>query len=280
MSASNALNAATARPPLTARAPGGPRKPGIRRTRAVSVSTMSDDEREQLVGALYPIYRESFTGFDRGTFARAILFRDPRARLGLYYGTDEKLAGFSSIKLERLEFDGRAHGVLHAGTYISERYRGGAASIRFGLREALRCKLRHPLTPLWYLAEMTNPAPYRLLARSMAVVYPHPDVPAPPVVVALTRAVAKLRGMRFDPARGPWVARYEHAARGARSAGARGSATLRDDRYVRYYMSLNPEFAAGDDLLTCIPLDASNILAGLVPALRRPIRARRASTRR
>jgi hypothetical protein len=239
------------------------------------VAELDAPTRARLTEALYPIYSESFVGYDADVFRGSILFRSEDAELGLYYGPEGELAGFTSVEVTWVEAGGITHAVLNAGTYVSRRYAGsggGTTTVRFGLNFALRFKLRHPLTPLWYVPELTNPAPYRLLARSFPVVFPRPDYTTPGRVEALARAVVEQRGMISREGQ-PWVARFQHAARGVRAERFEVSTRLRDDPLVHFYVSLNPDFADGDDLVACIPLDLLNVIGAAMPPLRRVLRA-------
>jgi hypothetical protein len=73
----------------------------------------------------------------------------------LFYGECDELAGFT-----------------YAGVFFRLGYRGGSSAMLWGLRQALRLKLREPLTLVAYCTRSSSPAVYRLLASLMPDIYP------------------------------------------------------------------------------------------------------------
>lgn len=131
-------------------------------------------------------------------------------------------------------------------------------------------RLRHPLTPLAYLAVTTSPAPYRLFARTVDVLYPSRHRPTPPALDTLVREVSRLRGL--EPAgESPWVVRF--FARPRHPERLQQANRLRDDPDVAFYLSLVPRYAEGHALLALIPLDARQVASALLRYL--PGRKRR-----
>jgi len=240
------------------------------RTERCTVRDLSPGRRATLLATLYPVFAENLEGFDEETFRDRVLFRAPDARLGLYYAADGQLVGFSSVVAVRFRVRGCDHLVLDAGTHIASTHHGGRRSMIFGGTESARIRLRHPRTPLWYVPELTNPAPYRLLASHAAEFYPSPDRSTPPEVTELLEAVRDARGM--TPVGPPLVARFANAARGTRAERFRLSPRMANDPLVQHFISLNPGFASGDDLLFAYPLHTLNLLTTALPVLCAPVR--------
>lgn len=98
------------------------------------------------------------------------------------------------------------HAVINAGVFFRPGYHGGATAGLFGLRQALRFKLRAPRTPLAYVTRSSSPAVYRLLASTMPRLYPSRTRSTPPKIETLAMAVSGRR--HYEPVGAdPWVVR-------------------------------------------------------------------------
>ncbi|WP_224770100.1 hypothetical protein [Mycobacterium simulans] len=136
------------------------------------------------------------------------------------------------------------------------------SGILFGLREALRFKLRQPHMPLGCLVRTSSPVVYRLFARTMPRVYPNRMCRTPPDVEALVRAISA--GRHYTPVgESPWVVTSVAIPRdGSRMR------LLDDDPDVRFFLQLNPRFTEGEALLFWVPLNAATIAGGLYRQVR------------
>lgn len=224
----------------------------LRRT-VVEVCHLGRNERSDLVDQLYAIYAESVAGLDRAAFAAEVM-GSADTRIALFVGEDSALVGFAYRRFDHVEHEGRPQAVICAGVYFRRGTKGGAAGGRFGLAEALRFKLRNPLTPLAYLTRSASPAVYRLLAGTMPRAYPHPRAATPAEIDAIFRAVHARRGYE-TVGDSPWVVRS--IAVPTQPGRLRH---LRGDPLVDYYVRQNPNFAQGDALLVWIPLDLANVV--------------------
>lgn len=254
-----------ARPDARAGEPGARKR--IARSIRIDVKALSELERRRLADRLYVLYADVVCGLSRVEFD-AEVFGAADTRLAVYYGADGELAGFVYRRFDRLEHDGLSQAVVGAGVYFRLDYRGGAASARFGLGEALRFKLRHPRTPLAYLTRSASPAVYRLLASTMPRAYPHPQRPTPAAIGRWVH-LAHARCGYVSVADHPWV--VQSIAVPIQPERLR---RLADDPLVRHYLQVNPSFAEGSALLVWIPLDLGNVLGGLWRLALRSVRGR------
>lgn len=245
-------------------AEGGRRTP-ITRIRRVVLGRLSDAERERLVRDAYEVFASCKSGVGREAFERSY-FADDAARVALFYGGDEAFAGFCSAAVLRVACEGREHAVFTAPVFIDTRYKGGNESGIFGLTEALRFKVREPLTPLAYLSVTSTPASYRLFTTTMPRVYPSARAPTPARVEMLVREVVRHRGLTPVDADG-WLVRGLGAHR--RPEKLRGARSLAGDPDVRFYLENNPHFEDGTSMLVWIPLDAADIGRALLRSLAR-----------
>jgi hypothetical protein len=239
------------------------RKP-IRSVERRPTAQLAPSEREDLTDRLFEIFDRTIEGYDRQSFQSSYLSQ-PGTVLGLCRGAQGEIAGVVSTRLLELELGGVRGAVFSAAVFFDLAYRGGAAAARFGLLEALRFKLRHPLTPLAYMGIALSPAPYVLHTRVMSRVYPRRGVETPASIHAWMFAAAQLRGFKLvrpgiieAPVRsreGVWLER----------------STLSADPDTAFYVEMNPGWRNGDGLQLWVPLDLPNVLGSLPRALRRAV---------
>jgi hypothetical protein len=236
------------------------RKP-IRSVERIPTAQLAPREREDLTDPLFEIFDRTIQGYDRESFQSSYL-NPPGTVLGLCRGDRGELAGVVCTRLLELELGGVRGAVFSAAVFFDLAYRGGPAAARFGLLEALRFKLRHPLTPLAYMGIALSPAPYVLHTRVMSRVYPRRGVETPASVRAWMNAAAQLRGFKYvrpgvidapaRPRQAMWLER----------------SSLSDDPDTAFYIEQNPGWKDGHALQLWVPLDLSNVLGSLPRALR------------
>ena len=218
-------------------------------------------QRPELMDQIYGVYSEALHGTTREELA-ALMCGSGELSLAIFYGADDEVAGFTYAHIELVECGGRTHAVFNAAVLCRLGYQAGASGALFGLREALRFTLRHPLTPLAYFTRTCSPAAYRLIASTMPRVYPSRTHETPADVAALIESISMRRGYAQAGGHG-WV---------VRSPGTPHDASrlrrIERDPHARFYSQLNPRFAEGNSLLTWVPLDAANIIGGLCRLLR------------
>lgn len=245
-----------------------PRKP-VARTRRLTWWRQSPARRRRLLDACFGIYRETSSTLSRREFER--FFDHPSTRVGLFYGEDGSLVGFSNASVLRVDVEGRAQAVFSAGVYFRLAYRGGDASVFFGLTEALRQKALAPHVPLAYMAMASSPAPYDLYYRHADRLWPSPDAAMPHHVAKAIEAAADLRRLRRVDGHPCRVESFVAAEDPKR---IRSSKRLRNQPSTRFYEALNPNWAHPDRptaLLVWIPLDLRDIVGAMVRLLwRRP----------
>jgi hypothetical protein len=232
----------------------------IVRSEYIQSSSLNPEQRRSLYGQLYEVYSDTVSGLTYQDLERLVFASD--GRIALYYGADDELAGFSFARIERIEHEGRSHAVFCAGVLFRLGYRGGIPASFFGLRQALRFKLREPRTPLAYMTRSSSPAVYRLLASTMPQVYPSCKHETPAQVESLVRAYCGR--WHYEPVgENAWIQRSP-----AMPHNPSRLRRLETDPYARFYMELNPNWASGESLLTWIPLTVANIAGGLLRLVR------------
>lgn len=243
-------------------APATARK-AITRTRRLVLGDLDPAARRELCARAYALYASYKTGVDPATFEQAF-FADDAARVATFHGDDGAFAGFAAASIHRVDHEGKEHAVYSALLFIDARYKGTREASLFALGEALRFKLREPLTPLAYMGVTTSPASYRMFSVTMPTFYPTRRAPVPPQIEALARTAARARGLSFVDDDG-WLVRGLGAPRHPERL--RKAKTLQDNPDVRFYLDKNPTFDDGTALLLWVPLTVGNVCGALVRRL-------------
>jgi hypothetical protein len=232
----------------------------IVRSEYIQSSSLNPEQRRTLYDRLYEVYSDTVSGLAYHDL-EALVFGG-ECRLALYYGVDDELAGFSFARIERIEYAGRTHAVFCAGVLFRLGYRGGMPASFFGLRQALRFKLREPRTPLAYMTRSSSPAVYRLLASTMPRIYPSCKHETPAEVESLVRTYCAQ--WSYEPAgENPWIQRSPAMPHNPSRLRLRAQ-----DPDARFYMEINPNWANGEAVLTWIPLTVANITGGFFRLVR------------
>lgn len=227
--------------------------------------SLSWAQRQALFDRLYSIYSETMWGHTREEFERH-LFCAGDLSITLYYGEFAELAGFAYIGIQSVEHAGKTVAAFSAGGFFRPGYHGGITGMRFGLREAIRFKLRRPRTALGYLSRTSSPAAYQLFVTTMPLVYPNRFRQTPAEVEALVRTIGERRRyVRVGDS--PWVVRSDAVPRDASRL-----LQLVDNADARFCVQLNPRFAEGEALLIWIPLTPATIAGGLYRQVRLRLR--------
>jgi hypothetical protein len=235
-----------------------PRREPIAKVKLLTAAALDPARRSQLADQLYPLFLRHTTGFDFETFRDEMLFAPETERIALFKAASGEVVGYGAIKFYRDRIAGVTHHTMNVGLYIDLRFQAGERAGTMFIREALRYRLRRPRGPLWFVYEATSPAPYWSLAR-YARVYPHPDREPPSAVVAVVEALAR-RHQLSTVGSSPFVVRDGRAEGGGpRETDAWASSKrVKNDRLMRYYCRLNPDFATGALVLVCAPLSVDN----------------------
>ncbi|SON59811.1 hypothetical protein MSIMFI_01298 [Mycobacterium simulans] len=233
----------------------------IVRSETLRPASLAPEQRSALFDRLHAVYSETTLGLTRDQLEN-VLFSADDLRLTLYYGAYGEFAGFTSIGIQCVEHEGKTVATFSPGGFLRRGYHAGVSGILFGLREALRFKLRQPHMPLGCLVRTSSPVVYRLFARTMPRVYPNRMCRTPPDVEALVRAISA--GRHYTPVgESPWVVTSVAIPRdGSRMR------LLDDDPDVRFFLQLNPRFTEGEALLFWVPLNAATIAGGLYRQVR------------
>jgi hypothetical protein len=226
----------------------------------IDLKTLSAGQRSRLARELYDLHSEIFDGVDLEVFDR-YAFQSParETALRIYRDADERPVGYFVAHVYEHTFRGRTVAICRGEVGFRSDARGHNQIATFALGVALRYKLRHPTTPMYYLGALVHPSSYAQLTRFADRVWPSPKTPTPPPEEAeLLAALDEHFGLRpVDPQR-PLV----------REVGWTTRVTAAEDRHwrahqnpaVRFFLQHNPGYGRGEGLLTLSPLTLTGML--------------------
>lgn len=229
--------------------------PRIARSETVDPRTLSQLERDTLVGALVEVFAEVFDGVD-GAYMRRTVIDAPteRTTLLLHYSAEGKIVGCFAILFYVREFRGRPTIVVRSVVGTMRAYRGQNVNITWALRTLLEYRVKHPGQPMYGLGAMGHPSSYLQVVRYVESYWPRPDQRTPDDVLAFMFDLADtMKLQRPDPAR-PLVCRVPL---NTRETEAEREYWRQSDRpAVRFFLDANPAYHESHGLLTLFPIDA------------------------
>ena len=254
--------------PRTSRAPvevkaRAPRLP-IARVEHFMLADLAGAEREKLVDDTFRISRAYFPDDDRDGFEQAFLSGEP-TWMFLFYGPDDALAGFAAVSNVWVSHEGKDHACFKGVVCIDSRYKLTWRARLPVVREALKFKLAHPLTPAGYIGMAATPSGYRVVTTSVPRVYPSRREGMPESVKALILAAMKVRGLEVVDEERLLVRSPSRLAEKERIQESRG---LRDDPDARYYVERNPDFE-NHYMMVWAPLGFRDLARGAANMLRK-----------
>lgn len=158
------------------------------------------------------------------------------------------LVAFGAARLFTVEWEGRRYGIVYTGwAAIEPRYRGRNLVQKAGVHFTLRCRLRHPRMPLYWLFGASTYRSYLLMRHNFVDFWPHPTRPWPARELQLRRlAMEALADPNWDADAG--VVRRFGTQRYRDGVVADDPSVLADPD-IRFYAALNPRQAEGDTLI-------------------------------
>lgn len=207
---------------------------------------------------LQAIISRCFSGVDSGDYLNKYFLRDNcfMRRLRLFYA-DNQLVGYCLLTFSRQRIFGQSGSgkqvvLMGASAGFLPEYRHGNHTLKFSLQQSIGYKLRHPWQSVYFADTMLSPAMYRVMAKAVGIIYPHPAHPTPPDVCTLLQ---HLQPDSRTPSHVTFVGRKSDYS----SADLQRFAAS-DKPEIRFYLQTNPGFADGYALLTVIPVSLQQML--------------------
>ncbi|WP_192036243.1 hypothetical protein [Halomonas sp. YLGW01] len=238
------------------------------RLEVMNPATLDETAREELADELKALSDQIFIGVSRAELMAEVLTPPARrTRLQLLRDASGTLIGYCGVHLYEKRVLGRQQLILRSEAGLLPAYRGSGCTLRFGLRQTLTCRLRHPFRRLDLFCTLVHPSSYRLLAGRFAEMSPLPGRPVPPDTRALMQGMAEAfgecpvawgdKGLR----RVGWITRdSEHDRQAWETSEA---------PEVRFFLKRNPGYRQGIGLVVLVPLSWHNLLRSAWRRLRR-----------
>jgi hypothetical protein len=220
------------------------------------------DSLQHEIPRMQEIYENLFDRDGPIDINKLLKHRGDSISLALFYGKDNKLAGFAIAGVQTVNINRNTHAIFSAGVYSDLKYNIRKKLAKFALMKSLKYKLRHPTHRLGYLAETLTPASYSFSAKLLPECYPHPLLKTPGYISSIIKAISIERNfIKEDDSK--FIVSFFPKIVTKNPQRLFTSSKLMNCKYYHYYLSLNPFFQDGNALLTYMPLTLKNILLGL-----------------
>jgi len=213
-----------------------------------SLAIPRDDLRRENIQSMFRVFSENFEGATLDIFERdlknknwVILLRDAQT---------QELEGFSTLALYETEINRQLMSVVYSGdTIIRREYWGTPELPRSWIHTVLE-KSANMNQPLYWLLISSGYKTYRFLTVFYKEFYPRYDKPTSPEMQTIMEQLALQRfGSDYHCEEG--VVRFKDGATPLRDGLAEVTDERLHDPHVAFYISKNPGYMMGDELV-CI----------------------------
>lgn len=232
--------------------------PAMRIPTPVTGASLDQVERQRLWD-----FAQRFMRSSRGQFERELAECD---LVYLHYDERRTLHGILSFRIQRDDVERSRRTVLHGYWAIldpSMRRRG--VPQRCLIDAFLRCKLRAPLRPVWFIFTSGTFKSYLMCARTTAIFWPNRRAPMPDEVIRLrNRVMQATEGPAYEASRGVLAGLDSVEFLEAQPS---NDSHANDDPDVAAWLAWNPGFRRGDQLVVVVPLTPVNFVASVCKML-------------
>ena len=213
-----------------------------------SIAIARDDLSDSDVQSMFGVFQENFNGATPEIFERdlasknwVILLRDAETN---------DIEGFSTLSLYETKFDNKLLSVVYSGDTIIRREYWGTPQLPSTWIKTVLEKSVNMVQPLYWLLISSGYKTYRFLTVFYKEFYPRYDLPTPPDIQLLMEHLARRRfGPDYHCEEG--VVRFQSGATPLREGIAEVTDERLHDPHVAFYISRNPGYVRGDELV-CI----------------------------
>ena len=210
------------------------------------------------IDEMFGVFRENFTQCSLDLFRRdlnnknwIILIRDREKN---------EVQGFSTLSLYETEFMGKCISVVYSGDTIIRRLYWGTPELPRRWIHTVLEKSANMAQPLYWLLISSGYKTYRFLSVFYKEFYPRYDKPIPPEMQATMEHLATQRfGSEYHREDG--VVRFINGATPLRAGIADVTEKRLHDPHVAFYISKNPGYLNGDELVCIAQVHPDNFTA-------------------
>ncbi len=222
------------------------------RAMAVAVGDLDDANRREMFALLQRYYLATTSEhFDDDLSGKDTVF--------LLHDTRDRLCGFSTLAVSRIDIDGKPIRAVFSGDTIIDRASWGSQAFAFAwLRHIGGISREAPEEPLYWLLIVKGWRTYRYLPAFGLAFTPDWRQPADPGLESLKHVIAHARfGDVYDPATG--LVRYPESRGHLAPEWAAVSDREAHRPDVRFFLERNPGYARGDELVCLCELQPHNM---------------------
>lgn len=218
----------------------------------VEVSALSSGEKS----AMFALFRANYDGAARAVFDRDLEGKD---YVVLLTDREKQIGGFSTLAVYEESYEQNPLRVLYSGdTIIDPAYWGKNEFAMTWLQLAGAIKKQRPEVPLYWLLIVKGHRTYRFLSLFSKEYYPRHDAQTPEKQRRIMNYLARRRfGEHYDPASG--LVRLPEPRNFLVGDLARVPEKDLGRAETRFFLSRNPDYASGDELLCLCELEAGNL---------------------
>jgi hypothetical protein len=230
-------------------------KSGTLASREIAVGRLDAPTRD----AMWRVFERYYAGTERETFERDLDAK--QYVIVLVDSGDGSVQGFSTLQVYDQAIEGRPVVAIFSGDTIVERAYWGQKALQTAFfLFILRQKVRRPGTPLYWFLISKGYKTYLLLSRNFVEYWPRHDRETPPAVAELMDGLARARfGELWDPAAG--ILRMQGRDGRLRQGVAPVDRESLAQADIRYFVTKNPGYVRGDELVCVGVVDATFALS-------------------
>lgn len=176
--------------------------------------------------------------------------------LAVFYGETGEIAGYFYSMREKINLDHHQFTLCTAEMTLHPVYSFARPVARFFLTSAMKYKLNHPEEDFIHIAKAFDPTAYVFFNQMTTTLYPKPKQRVPDWAMRVIDYYNKKEELRSCPSHPLVVPTGELPPLQFKHIEA-------DEELYQYYLSINPNYKAGDCLLTVVPLSLANIGFGI-----------------
>lgn len=234
-------------------------------TEIIEIDTHQPFLSNGLINTLEQFIRQYYRLDNLAYFNEHVLGIGKTGNLAIFYDYNHNIIGFTRIFHQLIYLKGKTISVYSGNTYYDQKIDPSFIAAKFGLIKAMKDKLAHPEEEMVYFANANTPARYQFLANLSNTIYPKKGIRIPEMVLNLVGEFKKQNhwpSLSFHPMLignpMPLLNFPEEDVE-------------RNNPLINYYLTLNPDYRAGNSLLVYIPLNLANISQGIKQVLSQPI---------
>lgn len=236
--------------------------PRIKSGQVIDPAALSATERQHFAERLYALHCKIFDGVEREQFYIYVIDSPaPWTRIRIFENLAGDWVGYCAVHRFHETIQSRSCVVFRAEAGILRAYRGRSMTLWFGFAEAIKFRLLHPFSTLYYQGCFVHPSVLYMFSRYFRTYYPRADEPLPRNIERILLEMADVFHISPVPGQTPMVRHVGWVTR--ESDRDRDYWRNHPNPSVKFYIQENPGYVSGTGLLTLVPLTFANIFTSL-----------------